>query len=267
MHNLLNRYAGKLSWNSVLRSPPDSATGNGDGTQTSSNDNGDSNDDNNGDDGDGDDDSDFDPSDLGDDGDVDDDDFDITSADSEYQQTPEDIEAGKALGEKIKADLAAYDIPDAEIPADFDPNDPKQLKQILANTQRQAIGSTLQMIVPILNHALGNASKQLKHYVNTKGSETGAKSKIVEGFRGLGASSPQEVALLKPIYQRALKAHGNDPAKAAVATRKAAKLMGVSLNGSTPNGKGSNGKNNNTGTQTRSGAAALDDLFGKIKTK
>lgn len=266
MPSWLNQHLNKISFDSVLRAPPESGTGNGAGTQ--SNDNGDGNGDSQ-ENGDGGDDEDGDLAEgLGlSDEDDDADDFEFGDDSSEYVQTAEDIEAGKALGESIKTSLADYSIDDKAIPDDFDPNDRESLKSLLSNTQRSAIASTIQMMVPIINHALGTASKQMKHHMDSSATGNATKSKAVQAFQGLGLTDKNQVILGKSLFQQAMRANKNDVSKATRATRQALKTMGINVaSGGNGNGNGS-GRNQNRNQHSsgvKEGASALDDIFGKM---
>lgn len=266
MHRLMNHYMGKFSSAALLREAPGEKSNAGGGSDGGS-DGGDSNDgqQGNGDGGDDDDDGDL-AGLLGDDGEVDDEDFDFLGTPGEYQQTPEEQAAAKALGEQIEAALGEYAVADSDIPDDFDPTDKASLKTLLSNTQRGAIQSTMKMMIPIINHALGTATKQMKHFVESSGAGKQKQSAAANEFKSLGLADSQQIAMAKPIFAQALKANGNDPKKAAKATRKAFAVMGISLAG----GDGGSGGSRNQGGGGKSpkiltDGAALDDLFGKSK--
>lgn len=275
MHKLMNHYMGKFSTAGMLRSPPgeQSNAGGGDGNEGGGDDsNGDGtvesgkqNKNQSGGDGNDDDDDDSDISDLlGDDGDVDEEDFDFVADSGEYEQTDEEKQASQALGTQIEQALKDYAVADADIPEDFDPTDRASLKTLLSNTQRGAIQSTMKMMIPVINHALGVTAKQMKHYMDTSSKGRSKQSAAIEEFKGLGISDPKQISMAKPIYAQALRAAGGDAKKAAKATRRAFAAMGVNLPGSSGGG-GSRSNNSRQESRVLSGNEALDTLFGKSK--
>lgn len=264
MHKLLSQYGGKLSWNNVLRAPPNEG-GNGGGASGGSggdDPNGGAGDSNNGGgDGNGDDDDPDLSEGLGLSGDADDDsDLDFNIDSDEYQQTPEDQAAATALGEKIKTDLAAYSLDDADIPADFDPNDREQVKNLLVNSQRKVIASTMQMMIPVINHALSTASKQMKHQMASQQTGSESRSKAVNAFKELGLSDPAHVTLGKTLFKQAMSASGNDHTKAQKAVRNALRAMGIETAGKS-SGNGGKNKQGSQSSGIVSGPAALDKMF------
>lgn len=267
MHNVMNRHLAKLSRETALSAPPDAGGSNGAGTE-----NGAANDDSNSDGNEGgNDDEDGTNGDddlsaaLGLNSDADDDtDFDFGAENTEYQASDEEIEASKQLGLKIKADLESYTLDDADIPADFNPNDRDSVKILLINSNRKAIASSMQMMIPVINHALGTASKQMKHHMDSKASGSESRSKAVNAFKELGLSDPAHVTLGKTVFQQAMRANKNDHAKAAKATKIALKSMGIEVSGKVAGNRGGNSQNNNSGftAGVKTGGKALDDMFG-----
>ena len=261
MSYLLNRYLGKISSAGVLFSPPGEGNGSGNGgsggdsnadSQTNGNGAGDD------DDGGGDDDDDL-SADLGLGEDVDENDFDLGES-TGYQQTEADKQAAKELGESLEAMLEGFGLADDTIPDDFDVSDPKQLRDVIAHSNKQAIQSTLKMVVPIINHALGLAGKQMKHHMDSTANGSKNKSAAVEAFRSLGIEDKAQMAMGRTVFAQALKASKGDTKKATTATRRAFQAMGITLKG-TPAGKGGNRSSGNGNSTMKEGDDALNSLF------
>lgn len=257
MYILMNHYLSKISQNGILRAPPGEGTpggaGNDDGTQT--NDDSQANDDDDG----GDDDED----DLGADlGVNEDDDFDIGEYGG-YQQTDEDKQAAVSLKENLEGILENMSLSDDLIPDDFDPSDPRQLRDVMVASNRQAAQQVLQMLIPVVNHGLGLAGKQMKHYIDTKGTQSKSQTAAADAFKSLGLTDPNHVALGKTVFQQALKSQKGDVQKALKATRRSFAALNIPVSGKA--GGGGNrfsGGGNQQISSTKTGADALTDLFG-----
>lgn len=262
MQTLLNRYLGKISFHGTLRAPPGEASnagGAGGESQTGDSNNG------NGNEGDGDGDGDGDDDDIsemfGDSGEVEDTDFDVFGQADEYKATPEETQEQEALAEQLRSALADYSIADADIPDDFDSSDPKQLRDLLTNTQRGAIGATMRLLVPVINHALTTQSRRLKHHFDSASTNRGKQGAAVAEFKSLGLTDSAHITLAKPLFTSAMRANNGDAKKAGKAVRRALTALGIS----TQAGGRVSGGGGNSGTQgtVRQGPDALDSIFGK----
>lgn len=266
MQTLLNRYAGKISSFVPLMAPPGEGSNAAGGAGEAGNESGDGNDPQ--EPGGDDDEVEDDPELAGlfaDDDDVKPDEFDFLSQGEAYQPTAEEQQATQELGIQVKQSIDDFALGNDLIPDDFDPSDPAQLRDVLSATHRQAIQSTMQMMIPIINHALGTTAKQLKHHFDSSAAGRGKQSEAVTQFKNLGLTDPGHISVAKTFYSQALKSTKGDAVKAAKATRRALSAINISTSGS-PKGGGSSGNRQRAGgSGVLEGDAALDSLFGKSK--
>ena len=269
MNALLNQYTGKISWFQPLQAPEglgqggggDSGAGAGDDSQDDSgDDNGDESGDESGDD-------------EGDDGLAgvfgneelsDDEVFSFEDDSSGYVETDEDKAAATAVGDGIRAKLESLSFDQKLIPDDFDPTDKASLAGLLTGVQQQTISQTIQMIVPVITHALNTQSKHLRHDMKQTASGSSLRAKASQAFDSLGLQGKENRNLGKSLFQRAMQSNSNDVTKALKATRASLRNLGVNVGDSA---SPRSGGGNKSGNSTRSGSDALDSLFGRVKKK
>ena len=257
MYTLMNHYLNKISSRGVLRAPPGEGNPGGSSvtlgsqTQEESTQTGD---DENGDD---------EESDLGEDlGIEEDSEFDIGEYVG-YQQTDADKAAAAELKTNLEGLLEGMSLSDDVIPEDFDVSDPKQLREVIVASNRQTAQQILGMLIPVMNHGLGLAGKQMKHYIDAKGSQTKTQSTAAEAFQSLGLTDKNHVTLGKSLFQQALKAQNGDVTKALKATRKSFAALGITVKAGSSGGgsiKGNGAQIHSVGE--KKGVNALNDLFG-----
>lgn len=257
MSFLLNRLLGKISCTEVLRAPPGEGNGNGNAMPGGSETIESGDDDTTMNDGDEDD------ADLGIDDDLDGDDFDVDEYKG-YQQTDADKQAAAALKTNLESIMENMTLDDSIFDENFDATDPASFKAALIAAQKQTAAQILSMVLPVMDHGLGIAGKQMKHYLDSKQSQTKNQSSAVEAFKTLGITDSGQVATAKTIFQQALKHNKGDTNKAVKATRKAFAAMGVPLKGGTGGTSRNNSSNPSSGASIKQGSDALNELFGDM---
>lgn len=272
MSILLNRYAGKISFFSPLRAPPDDNTlgfsipDNDDNNGGDENDNGDDDDD---DSSGGDEENqnggkppkkkEKNPDDFGfedimggdDDGTISIDDDDDDGDEPDEAQ----VEAGKALTTKLKGLIGGFAITENDIPDNLDLSDKAGVAKFITSSNQKTLQQSLQMMAPVISHALGIAVSKLEKRIDKSVTRTGKQSDAQKAFDGLGFEKGADRTLAKTFFERAVK-NNMTVGQAATATRRAMAQLGKQ-------GKAGGGTSRNNGGTSgiKRGAEALDDIF------
>jgi len=152
--------------------------------------------------------------------------------------------------------LKKMTIAEDAIPENFDPSDPKQLRDVLAKTQQTAAIQTMQIIMEPVKVAMQTMASEIRSEIQNavKGLRSGSKAEEILESLVPEVNDPQLAGMVKNIFKQSQNKY-KKPAEAAQATRKALDAMGITRKGqsaSDPSGEG-----------LRSGNAALD-LFAPL---
>lgn len=169
-----------------------------------------------------------------------------------------------AMDTEIKAIIGRMKLPDTAIPADFDPNNQQQLKQLLDNTVKSAVAQTMQVVFKPVQLALNHMQVQLGNATDRKIAKAsdGMKATSIVESKVPEINHPEHGAMVRDM-DKSLRLKGKKPAERADILRKILNQMGIKSNvnnrsASTP---GSSGNGNR---QVKTGKTVLDNFFGKL---
>jgi hypothetical protein len=201
---------------------------------------------------------------LGNDEDDDDGELDFGNDDDSDDDDPDEAariqNSTKTLGELLNSKINGIGLKPEDIPADFDASDSAQVAKLLTTTNQNLAKEVISVIPEVLKHALGIIVPKLEKKIQTASVSTNKKAELNKSFNSLGLKGADK-ALGLQVYKSAL-GKGMTPEKAAKATGKAlAQLRGGSNQSFNSNGNNRSGGDNKSGMKT--GANALDAMFGK----
>lgn len=178
-------------------------------------------------------------------------------------KTDDDDEAGdsaeaqEALRNSIAADIKAIGIPESAIPEDFDPTNPKQLREVLGNIQRQTVQDTMRIMWKPLTAAFKQLTVRVrgetKALVNDSVSGSSFQQQLLEEIPIAGNPAFREVVNL--LVNQSRKKFKGDPTKVIAATKKTLLAMNINPGKKT---KSSRGGSEDESATSRSGIDALD---------
>jgi len=177
------------------------------------------------------------------------------------EDSDEEKAANEASANDVKTKLqnliGGFNITEADIPDELGFGDKAKAAEFMTGQFRKGLQSSMQMMLPVINHALTIATKQLDKRINSSVKQTGSQVEAKKAFDTLGFTGADQ-KLAKTFFSEALK-RKMTPDKAATATRNAMKAMGKSGKPIGGNTGRSNGESNNGSMKT--GEAALDSFF------
>lgn len=181
--------------------------------------------------------------------------------DDEEEETPEQIAAAESqMAEDLKNGLSKLTLAEDLIPDDFDPNDPKQMRELLNKVQINAATNAIKlMFAPVqqtLNRMGGQMRREMRQTSRSGHDAVNERMALEESFPGI--KNPVIAPVIKTIYEAAKKKHPTDRKAALAATRKG--LAAVGVDGSDAGKAGSRQRDSEGGDGFRTGASALDGL-------
>lgn len=157
-------------------------------------------------------------------------------------------------------------LPEAAIPADFDPNDRAQVQTLMNQTIQAAVAQSLNVVFKPVQLAMEHMRDRMNSQIETQireSRDSSSAQNILES-QVPEVNNPKYRGLVTSL-DSTLKAKGKKPAERAKAIRKMLNQMGVT------EGAGSGGNNRRAsnpdggGNQSiRTGKAALDSFFGSF---
>jgi len=145
----------------------------------------------------------------------------------------EDLTAqAEEMRELIEQGIDNFSIDDSLIPEDFNPNDPRQLKQVLVDTQKKAIEQTMQMVFKPIALIMQDSEHKMQRIVQEALSkDRGAYESKQLLERELPIVNDRKVGgVVKTIYDRALT-KTNDARKAIELTKRSLEELGINTKG------------------------------------
>jgi hypothetical protein len=197
---------------------------------------------------------------AGDDNQDDEDSFSLPDEDN-MELTEDEKNENEASANNVKTQLqnliGGFSITEADIPDELGFGDKAKAAEFMTGQFRKGLQSSMQMMLPVINHALTIATKQLDKRINSSVKQTGNQVEAKKAFDALGFTGADQ-KLAKNFFVEGLK-RKLTPQQAATATRNAMKQLGKSGKAPAgPNGR-SNGNQMDSGVKT--GEAALDSFF------
>ncbi len=139
----------------------------------------------------------------------------------------------EAMRQMLEAGIAEFNIPEELIPEDFNAGDPRQLRELLANTQRTAIQHSLKLMFAPVQQALVDMQKTTDARIAEaveRGITGNNQRSLLESQIPL-ANDPESGPFVKMAYERALKNNKGDAKKAIAQTRKVLMSAGMQPDG------------------------------------
>lgn len=197
--------------------------------------------------------------DSGDDGDepfqLPDDDDDGDDSESVARQTA----AAKEIKTQIEGLLNGYAVNENDIPDDLGFADKKAAAAMLSQVGKSAIQQTMKIMNPVITHALNVAVEGLSKKIDTSVKSTTGQNDAKKAFSDLGFQGA-DAKLAKQFFNSALAGKKMNVTQAAKATRNAMAQLGKS--GKVQSSNRNDGGQSGNGGQMKTGAAALDSIFG-----
>lgn len=166
----------------------------------------------------------------------------------------DDSEAQAAAQAKLTADMKEaiknITIPEAAIPADFDPADPKQLRDLLTTIQRETVQNSMKIMWQPVAAAFQQTIKNLRTEIQAS-VEDGVGTNNMKGLLNTAIpnyAKPAVRAIVDPILAQARKKFPGDDRRAVAATRKM--LLGLGVKIGVAGEKTNRGSTNRGGRQT-----------------
>ncbi len=164
----------------------------------------------------------------------------------EQQQQQQDTgPTSQQLADRMESLITGFTLGEDLIPDDFNPNDRRQMREVLANAQQAGIRTALQTMFEPVQATLNQMQRQMEAKFEERLNNSHSQNAETALMRELiPASSDAAVnAVLQPILAQAKKLHGNDIQAAVKATKKA--MIGLGMNPSGRQLKGPKGVNQN----------------------
>jgi len=181
--------------------------------------------------------------------------------DDEPAETPEEIAAAETqMAKDLKDGLAGLTLAEDIIPEDFDPTDPKQMRELLNKVQINAATNAIKlMFSPVqqtLNRMGGQMRREMRQTSRSGHDAVNERVSLEESFPGI--KNPVIAPVIKTIYEAAKRKHPTDRKAAFAATRKGLLAVGIDGSDAGKAGRSRGGESGNNGLRT--GASALDGL-------
>lgn len=181
--------------------------------------------------------------------------------DDDGQESDEEKAAGVEAQNRVKASLSSimdgFSIAESDIPDELGFADKGKAAEFMTTSFRKGLQSSLSMMLPVINHALTIATKQLDKKINSSVKQTGTQMEAQKAFSALGFTGT-DAKLAKNFFNEALRGRKMTPQAAATATRNAMKALGKS---GAPSKAGGQSNGNGGGTRTLQGESALNSFF------
>lgn len=166
------------------------------------------------------------------------------------KETPE-----QQLARSIQQMIAGHTVAEDLIPADFNPADPKQLRDLLGKTQQQSIAVAVQAAFLPMQQVMKQFSTDMRaefqSAIKQFGSGRDARSTLESVVPEI--NSPEYGGLVQSMFDQAIKRKGATPKTASDNVRKALDAMGINK---ANQGSGGGGDSFTGGFKT--GKSALD---------
>lgn len=139
------------------------------------------------------------------------------------QDSPE-----QQVSREIQDMLKKMSVSEDMIPDGFDPSDPKQFRDVMAQIQQQAAVQTMQMVFKPMQLAIQNLTQEMKTEIQNAMKQHGTESNAQQILRQFvpEADDPEHSGLVKTLFTQAQKKSKNH-GDAAKAVRRALDAMGI----------------------------------------
>lgn len=165
----------------------------------------------------------------------------------------------EALSAELEDRLANMTLPEDLIPDDFNPSDPKALRALLNDVQResarQALGMMFKPVQVTMERMAAQMNRQIRNAVNSGVGENNFNGMISQEIPAY--KDPAVRRVIEPFITAAKKKHGSNHAAVIMAVKKGMQAVGMSISSNRRSGRSGSGSNSD-GAGIRTGSAALD---------
>lgn len=147
---------------------------------------------------------------------------------TQQSQQPTQTEADKKMASEIQALIAGIGVGEKDIPADFDPNNPQQLRDLLGKTQQKTAMIIMQATLKPVQAAMESMLGEIRTEIRTMFDEGMGQDKRQQRLESIvpEAKDPRFKDIVQVVYKQSLKSLKSED-KALAATRKAITAMGL----------------------------------------
>ena len=194
------------------------------------------------------------------------DDEDDSGGEGDEEDDDDLEEASTRLNKELSAMITNYRIPDNAIPDDFDPNDRKQLADLLNNTSRSAITHAMAVTIRPVQAAMQRMETALVKQMDLKLASTTSNLKDSSVFNDIvpEAEMPKYRLLVEGLDKQLKEGKKSMTVRErADAVRRVLNRMGIKEGAKKQNQR----RNGGSESGIRTGKAALDSLFGPLPGK
>lgn len=160
--------------------------------------------------------------------------------------------AGQALATRIGEALNSFKFSEDIIPENFDPNDSRQLRELLAKTSRHSMLQTITIMMDPLKQMMEKNSRLMRKEMGSMMSQSSreADSKAILKAHVPEIDDPSLRPVVQGLFQTAMSKNKGNPEAAAKQIRKALDAMGLKTERTA--------RSDPSGAGFRSGRSALD---------
>lgn len=145
--------------------------------------------------------------------------------------------AAKAFADEINQDIANITLAENHVPENFDPADRGQLQNLLQNTTRSTVTSTLRVASKMFARIMQNQRDALLGEIDTRitsaGEARNERERLVKAIPE--AADPTLAPMVQMLFDTAKKRHSK-PSDVIMATRRSLQALGIKL-GAKPTGQ------------------------------
>jgi len=163
----------------------------------------------------------------------------------------------ESLATEIQNMIAAMNLKEDLVPEDFNPADPKQLRDLLNKSNQQTAMAVVQMTMKPMTVAFQQFSSDIKTFIGDSLKNNNQGTQAQQLFeREIPESKGEHGAMAKNMFENAMKRTKGDAKAAVAATRRALDALGIK---NKPQGDPMAG-----GSGFKQGTAALDSMFSDL---
>lgn len=147
----------------------------------------------------------------------------------QQQQTNQDGPTADQLAEQMEAAITGFAFDEDLIPENFNPNDSRQLRDVLTNAMQLGIRQSLAVMFNPVQATMNQMSRNLRTEMQTLvDSSNSSRDQNTELSRAIPAwNDPAQRAVIQPLFEQARRVHGTDLKASVKATRDAMVALGM----------------------------------------
>lgn len=181
-----------------------------------------------------------------------------TQGNGNQGQNPQEVQA--AIAQEMENSLNAMGVPEDLIPADFNPADPRQFREVLTQVQRATARETIRTMFRPVQAALGGIVTQLRQEMQQASSgavnQQKAERMLSDAIPAFNSAGTRPVVQM--LFEKAQNRFPGDLRKQVIATKKAAAAMNLRGMTQAPTRNGRTGNGRSQQGEMLTGSKALD---------